>query len=318
MDAAGFLTDLERKPEVLDALAQVVERGDFAPELPDVTGPILLVGMGSSAYAAGVAAARLRSHGVVASAELASSRLLPPADPALTVVAISASGGSRETLDAIGRYTGRSRVVALTNVVGSALTEGADCVWPMLAGTEVGGVACRSFQHTLAALMTLETVVTGGHVTSAVTLRGAAEAAADLLDRRHDWLRATADLLAGPDGVAVVAPAHRFSSAQQSSLMVREGPRRPAVACETGDWSHVDVYLTRTQDYRMLLLPGSPYEPELLRWTAERGSTVVSVGAEVSGASGFVRYRNDADDDVRLLSETMVAELVAHAWWAAA
>ncbi|MDH4158718.1 MAG: SIS domain-containing protein [Actinomycetota bacterium] len=318
MDAAGFLTDLERKPEVLGALAQVVERGDFAPELADPVGPVLMLGMGSSAYAAGVAAARLRSLGVVASAELASSRLHPPPDPDLTVIAISASGGSRETLDAVGPYLGRSRVVALTNEVGSPVTQGADVVWPMLAGPEVGGVACRSFQHTIVALLVLESVSTGGDVGAvAGTVRAAAAASADLLDRRADWLPEVAALLDGPDGCAVVAPAHRLSSAQQSSLMMREGPRRPAVACETGDWSHVDVYLTRTLDYRMLLFPGSPYEPELLRWTGERGSTVVSVGEETPGVAGVVRYRHDDIDDVRLLSEVLVAELVAHAWWAA-
>ena len=47
--------------------------------------------------------------------------------------------------------------------------------------------------------------------------------------------------------------------------MLREGPRLPAYGCETADWSHVDVYLTKTTDYRMLLLAGSRWEAELLR-----------------------------------------------------
>ena len=79
----------------------------------------------------------------------------------------------------------------------------------------------------------------------------------------------------------MVAPFRRLGNAQQSALMLREGPRRSAVASETGEWSHVDVYLTKTQDYRMLLMPGSRYESELLRWTRERGTTVVSVGDDV-------------------------------------
>jgi fructoselysine-6-P-deglycase FrlB-like protein len=318
VDPAGFLADLERKPEVLGELADKVDEGAFALRPRDPVGRLLLLGMGSSSYAAGVVASRLRARGVSASAELASTRLLPPAGPDLTVVSISASGGSRETLDATRRYVGRSRVVALTNVLGSPVTEGVDVVWPMLAGAELGGVACRSFQHTIVALLVLESVSTGGDVGAvAGTVRAAAAASADLLDRRPDWLPEVAALLDGPDGCAVVAPAHRFSSAQQSSLMVREGPRRPAVACETADWSHVDVYLTRTLDYRMLLLPGSPYEPELLRWTGERGSTVVCAGADVPGAAAVVRYRHDDIDDVRLLSEVLVAELVAHSWWVA-
>ena len=97
--------------------------------------------------------------------------------------------------------------------------------------------------------------------------------------------------------------------------MLREGPRLPAVGCETGDWSHVDVYLTRTTDYRMLLLGGSRWEAQLLDWTTQRGSTVVAVGAEVAGATSTLRYPHDDVDDVRLLTETLVAELLAaHAW----
>jgi hypothetical protein len=97
--------------------------------------------------------------------------------------------------------------------------------------------------------------------------------------------------------------------------MLREGPRLPAAGCETGDWSHVDVYLTKTTDYRMLLLGGSRWEPQLLDWTGQRGTTVVAVGAQVPGATETLRYVHDDVDDVRLLTETLVGELLAaHAW----
>jgi len=97
--------------------------------------------------------------------------------------------------------------------------------------------------------------------------------------------------------------------------MLREGPRLPAVGCETADWSHVDVYLTKTLDYRLVLLAGSRWEPELLDWVGRRGSTVVAVGAEVPGAAVTVRYPHDDEDDVRLLTETLVCELLAADAW---
>ena len=99
--------------------------------------------------------------------------------------------------------------------------------------------------------------------------------------------------------------------------MLREGPRRAAIASETGEWSHVDVYLTKPLDYRMLLLPGSRYEDQLLQWTQERGSTVVSAGADIPGATASVRYLHDDDEDVRVLTELLVAELVAAELWRA-
>ena len=59
--------------------------------------------------------------------------------------------------------------------------------------------------------------------------------------------------------------------------MLREGPRRAAIASETGEWSHVDVYLTKTLDYRMLLLPGSRYED---------AAAAVDAGQGVDGGLG--------------------------------
>ena len=176
-------------------------------------------------------------------------------------------------------------------------------------------MACRSFQHTLALLLAL--VARVSHADVPRLLDQAAEASAYLLDSRDDWLPAVSDALLGPDGTHVVAPARRLSSALQSALMIREGPRLAAYGCETADWSHVDVYLTNTTDYRMLLLAGSGWEDELLRWVRERGSTLVAVGDDVPGAALTVRYPHDVVDDVRLLAETLVAELVAARAWAA-
>ena len=278
----------------------------------------VLVGMGSSYYAAALAAARLRGHGVNAVAELASSDLLPAPDGHTVVIAVSAGGGSRETVAAIDTYLGHAPVVLLTNKPDSELAARVEGVVDLRAGVEAGGVASRSFQHTLALLLALEARLARPSLDVVDLVQRSAAAADDLLTRRDDWLPELRRLLVGPQGTHVVAPARRLSSAQQSALMLREGPRVPAYACETGDWSHVDVYLTKSTDYRMLLLAGSRWEDELLRWTAERGSTVVAVGADLEGAAYCLRYRGDEDDDVRLLSEVLVAELLAADLWAAA
>ena len=144
----------------------------------------------------------------------------------------------------------------MTNTAESTLARAADVAVPMHAGREVGGVACRSYQHTLALLVALERRLAGvGCESAGRLLRVAADASADLLERRQEWLPRVRHLLEGPDGVYLAAPACRVSSAQQSALMLREGPRIAATACESGDWSHVDVYLAGTLDYRLLLYP---------------------------------------------------------------
>lgn len=315
MNPAAFLRDLERKPESLDRLATALGTSSWLGGLPRTIDRVTILGMGSSRYAGEVVAARLRSAGVAAVAELASAELGTAAGAGTLVLAVSAGGESPETLQALDRHRGRSRIVAVTNRPGSPITRVADAVIDLAAGEESGGVACRSFQHTLLVLRAVAARLTGERFDGADLARRVAAASASLLDRRDAWLDAVADALDGPDGVYALAPAERWSSAAQSALMVREGPRRPATGCETGDWAHVDVYLAKTLDYRALLFTGSRWDGQALDWLRRRGSTVVAVGGEVPGARATVRYPGDADPDVALATETLVAELVAATWW---
>ena len=309
-----FRQDIAAKPAALERLAAQLNAGQPWPDWSADT-RLLFLGMGSSHYANAICAARLRSVGVVATAELASSSLLPTLREQDIVIAVSASGGSEETLAAAQSLAGRCPIIAVTNTPGSPITEFAEHTLLMHAEPERGGVACRSFQHTLALHLALISRW-DQRVDVVDILDKAAKACGDLIETSARWLPEVGELLLGPDGTTMVAPAHRLSSAQQSALMLREGPRRSAIACETGDWSHVDVYLTKTTDYRMLLFPGCPWEANLLRWTSERASTVVCVGADLPGAALTLRYAHDDIDDVRLLSEVTVAELLAAAAWA--
>jgi fructoselysine-6-P-deglycase FrlB-like protein len=310
-----FLADLLAKPEALGGLAEALADPAFLAAVPPRPRRVLLTGMGSSRYAAEVTALRLRAAGIDAVAEVASAAVGWPPGPDVLVIAISATGGSAETLAALERYRG-SRVVAVTERPGSAIAAAADGVVLLHAGPEASGVACRTFQHTLLVLRAIEARLTGvGHDTAGLCRR-VAEATTDLLDRRDAWLPSVADALDGPNGVYVLAPAERWSSAAQSALMVREGPRRPATGCETGDWSHVDVYLTKTLDYRALLLTGSRWDAQAVDWLRQRGSTFVAVGGAVEAAATTVRYVGDDDPEVALATETLIAELVAARWWA--
>ncbi len=320
MDPVLFGQDIERTPETLRDLASALRTENPWSVASDAWdrvragGRLVLLGMGSSHFANAVLALRLQSYGVHAVAVLASADPLPFVDEPDVVVAVSASGGSTETVDAIGEYAGRCSTIAVTNTCGSAIEAACDAHVLMLAAKEEGGVACRSFAHTLGLHLALQESLVGGVMAADVADR-AADACSDLLARRSTWLAPMSELLLGPDGTSIVAPARRLSSAQQSALMLREGPRLPAIACETGDWSHIDVYLTKTTDYRMLLLPGSPWEPQLLDWCGQRGTTVVSLGADVRGAAYVLRYVGDELDDVRLLSEVLVCESIAQGSW---
>lgn len=310
MKADSFLADLEAKPAALRALAHVIEDEKWPVDRDD---RLLIAGMGSSWFAADTIARRLRRAGVYAVAELASVEASFPADSSLTVIGVTASGTSKETLQLLAMHQGTSRTIALTNTADTALP--ADHTMLMHAGEEAGGVACRSYTHTLATLLQLEHQLTATVPELPAKLEMAAQAATALLADRETWMRSALATLAGPHGCWLLAPAERAANALQGALMIREGPRRQADGCETGDWNHVDVYLTKSLNYRALVFAGSRFDSDAVQWMRERRSQFVVVGGHLPGAKLEIRYPGDDDPIVALLTEVMIAELIAADWW---
>ena len=316
MEPHLFLKDLERKPDLLNQLADsLAQINPWSGLGINPQSQLIFIGMGSSHYASSIIAMRLRSNGMNAVAELASNNLLPKITDSTVIIAVSASGCSIETLTAVNLLKGKARIIALTNYPDSDIAKASDATVLLKAEVEVGGVACRSFAHTLAIHLALETFLFPQNYLLADTIKLAADAHAFIFNNRNSWQPKIQEILTGAPASYFVAPAERFSSAQQSALMLREGPRRASVGCETGDWSHVDVYLTKVQDYRLLIFTGSAWEPHLMKWCAERKSRVVAIGGEVEGAEFTFRYPGDESLEVALLVESFFAELIAADLW---
>jgi glucosamine--fructose-6-phosphate aminotransferase (isomerizing) len=309
--AERFLDDVLREPESLAHVLETYGRdnGALRAAVGDGPGRIRFIGMGSSRFAALPAASLLRAAGHDAVAERASAaELTPPADDVIAVC-VSAGGKTAETVAAAQRHAGRSRVLAVTNAPLSPLADVADVVLPLEVGEERGGVACRTYQASLAVLLLLAGRLLGRPVRP--ELDESVRALASLLDSRELWLDRALDVLGG--AIATIAPEERLCSAEQAALLFREGPRIPAHACETGDWPHVDVYLTRRPGYRALLFAGSRFDRVVVEWLTRRGSAFVAVGAAVEGAALTVAH--DARGLAATLVETTVAELLAAELW---
>ena len=305
MNPQGFRTDVLEEPATLDAMLAAY-RGESLPALEGRR--VVLIWMGSSRFAALSAAAELRSRGIAAVAEYASTGLPARPSPDTVAIGLSASGRTPETVEALERHRGTSRTVAITNFPERDLAEAADIVLPLHAGAEAGGVSCKTFQTTLALLYLLAGV-------PLEELRPAPAIQEDLLSRRGEWLGPLSDQLADAHTIYTIAPAERISSALESALMLREGPRRAADATETGDWLHVDVYLTKHPHYRALLFSGSRHDAGVMEWARERDSTLLTIGTEVEGARGNVPFDRAGDRIVASLVETSVVELLAAEWW---
>lgn len=317
MNPEGFLRDILVAPERLAGLLDAYDGPSSPLAALDSGGDVrrvVFIGMGSSRFAAVAAAAYLRSRGFDAVAELASTGSPTHPSAHTLTVGISASGKTEETVEALEAHRGTSRSVAITNDAESDLASAADLVLPLFAGHEEGGVACLTYQATVAVLLLL-----AGRIASdgpqIADLRPAVEAAAHLREGRDSWLDAVVELVDSARTIATIAPAERLSSALQSALMLREGPRVAADAAETGDWLHVDVYLSKRPGYAAFLFAGSRFDAGVLEWAETRAFPVISVGGAVASATLGISYPGAARPFVPLLVETGVAELVAAELW---
>lgn len=292
--AEQFAADVALSPDALDRMLDTpLAAAARLRGLP--RSRIALAGLGSSRYAALVAASAVRAAGGTAWAEYASSSAGTAPAGDLVFVAISASGRTREVVEAAERHRGRSLVVAVTNDPESRLAAAADLVVPLLAGEERAGIACRTFRATVAALA----VLTG---TGPDALRPAVAALAARIERREDWLPTLVDALDAPPSIDVLADATLLGLAEQAALMLREAPRLPATAYDSGDWLHTGVYLA-LPGHRVLRFPGAAADTEVTTTVKRRGGRVLDVVPE--GGSPVMRA----------LVESVVAELLAAELW---
>jgi glucosamine--fructose-6-phosphate aminotransferase (isomerizing) len=321
---ALLLEDIADSPGALRDLARAY--ADPAGPLRDL-GPaprrLLFTGLGSSRYAAMALEATFRAHGIETTVGYASARTSSvPAGADLTVLAISASGGTAEVCDTARRYAAAgSRVIAVTGQRSSVLARSAALVLPLLAGSERAGVATRTFRATVAVLDLAAHAWSGeGVAVDPIEHLGAAAGAIEQLLHATDepWTDAT-DLLDGAPAIDVLADPERLGIAEQAALMLRECPRLPAVASETADWLHTGVYLAYP-GHRAVLIAGSAADAEVLATIARRGGRSVVVGAPSRGADLALVTRRpegfDAAQEAIVLS--VVAELLAARLWSMA
>ena len=314
--AAAFLADILRQPAMLAALLDAYgEPGGPLATLPrwapDRGRRVALVGLGSSRYAALDAAAALRARGIAAWAEFAAPDAMVPPATDLVVVAISASGRTAEVVDVVERHRGRSFVIGVTNRPDEPVGRGADVVLPLMAGDERAGISCLTYLATRAVLSLLSECLTGG-VPGVAPLRPAIEGLESLANGRSSWLEPAADLLDRAPAIGVVAPVGRLGTAEQAALMFREAPRLPAVAHETGDWSHTAIY-TALPGHRVVLLAGSPADPAVVRTVRDRGGRVIAIGdaADADGVVSLMQGHPSSD-----VVASLAVDLLAATLWA--
>lgn len=300
-----LLADILEAPS---ALARLL--GAPLPPVGDRPIRVVLTGLGSSRFAALAAESAFRARGIGTVVEYASTRAPTPPAADLVLVAISASGGTPETVEAARRHLGVSRVIAVTNVPDSALAGSADVVLPLLAGEERSGIATRTFRATVALLGLLADRWNGtDRVIGAVVDRLAA-----IIETRDARLAEAADRFDGAAAIDVLADATDLGLAEQAALMLREGPRLPAHAYETADWLHTGVYLA-FPGHRALVFAGSAADGQVIATIGRRGGETIVVGPSTEGALHSIPVPPAGGPIERAVVGSVVAELLAVELW---
>ena len=274
---------------------------------------VVFTGLGSSRYAATTAAAVARSAGIPAWAEYASSSLPTPRMQDQVLVAISASGGTREVVETARRHRGMGPVIAVTNDEGSALAEAADHVLPLLAGREAAGIATRTFRATVAVLAMLIDRW-GGRSDAAARLRPTLDALNVLIEGHQSWVGGAADLVDGAAAIDVLGDAADSALVYQAALMLREAPRLHASANDTADWLHTGVYLA-FPGHRLVLFRGSPADEEVVDTIRRRGGETIVVGPGLPGAARTIDVPLLDGPAPRAIVLSVIAELLAAELW---
>jgi fructoselysine-6-P-deglycase FrlB-like protein len=312
----ALLADIDSGPAELAAVLVAQRQAIADVPLGALARPTWrLVGMGSSRFAGLDAAARLRSDGRDAVAETASASGGSPGGRDTLVIAISASGRTVEVLAAAGRHHGSAFVLGLTARTDSALAAASDAVVPLGAAfVETAGIATMSYRATIAALFGLTGEGEPDDVRTSLATTPAA--LREIISGQAAWLDDAARVLDGGRLVHVLGDGYRSGAVEQAALMLREAPRIPAVAFETGDWLHTGLYTLLPGD-PVLLFAGSPLDTLAMTTIHERGGLVVAVGPELDGAEVHVPLPRAAAEDavVRAVVEPVVAELLAAELW---
>jgi glucosamine--fructose-6-phosphate aminotransferase (isomerizing) len=241
---------------------------------------IAAIGMGASAAAATGFAAVLRDSGRAAVA-------LDPAAcvPAMAdgYLAISSSGRSRETVEALTALGAGTPKVALTNDSGSPLAAAADVVLPLGCGTD-SRVSTLSYTASLQALGLLagaladasSTVDAADSTASTVDLSGAAAAVL------ATGIEPAVDALAPAGCVDVVGAGPRAASAMAAALLLREAAHLPAAGYATREYLH--GHLEVAGPGHAALVFGAGRELRLAADLARYGSSVVLITDAVTDA----------------------------------
>jgi glucosamine--fructose-6-phosphate aminotransferase (isomerizing) len=303
-----FEREIREQPDVWERLARSNAAALLAGSLD---GDVLLLGSGSSLFAAQLGAIALRRRGIDAVAVAATEA---PGDhlayEGRVVVAVSQSGHSIDVLRALEALRPR-RVVALTNTADSPLGATADVTIDVGAGPERAIPATKSVSSTIAILLAAATLLGGEKTRSAFDLVAMAEST-------RAWLRDAVRTIAGPAAqiagrrdVVILGTDYGAPIAREAALKFKEATYLHAEGFEAGEFRHGSAAMVDREVAAIGILDhdGSPIVGRALRELAPTGALRFAVGTTT--IDGVERLGPMVEDPYNTLAWLVTIQMLA-------
>jgi glutamine---fructose-6-phosphate transaminase (isomerizing) len=303
-----FEREIREQPNVWERLARSDAAGVLAAALE---GDVLLIGSGSSLFAAQLGAIALRRRGMDAAAEAATEA---PGDhlayEGRTVVAISQSGRSTDVLRALESLR-PLRVVALTNTADSPLGALADVTIDVGAGPERAIPATKSVSSTIAILLAAATLVGGAATRSAAVLVGTARTIAAWLEDSAATLLSPATTIAARSNVVILGTDYGAPIAREAALKFKEATYLHAEGFEAGEFRHGSAAMVDASTAAIGIVDrdGSPIVGRAMRDLQDTGALRLAVGT--TPLEAIPRVGPVVDDPYNTLAWLVTVQMLA-------
>jgi glucosamine--fructose-6-phosphate aminotransferase (isomerizing) len=278
----SFEREIFEQPDVWERIA----RSDAAARLASaLDGKVVLIGSGSSLFAAQLGAIALRRRGIDAIALAATEAQGDHrAFEGSTIVALSQSGRSTDVLRALDALR-PDKIVAVTNTAGSPLGERADLTIDVGAGPELAVPATKSMSCTIAILLTAASLRGRDRTREPAMLLQTAQAI-------RGWLRDSAGTVVTPaaqiahcTGIVILGTDYGAPIAREAALKFKEATYMHAEGFEAGEFRHGSAAMADASTAAIAIVDadGSPIVGAAMRDLAARGALRITVGTESLG-----------------------------------
>ena len=304
-----MLKEIHEQPDAIrDTLRLHSENIEKAARIIKDSENVYMLAMGTSGHAAKAGRHMFASlAGILPSFELASDfpdTVYGALSERDCIIAITQSGETTDTITAV-KYAKQhgTRIIAITNVVGSSITRLADHTLMTQAGPEIGVAATKTFmvQLTSLALIALSLVeMTGFKELTEIqekhrSLEKLPELISEVISRNEERARRLASVLYDKQSLLFLGRGISMATAEEGALKLKEIAYNHAEAYSAGESKHGPIALVQDGYPVIFVAPSDDTRNRIVGNIMEmkaRGATIVAViqkdDDEIAGLADYV------------------------------